>query len=43
MSATLPEESAKAVATWLDAALYQTDFRPVKLEMTIKVARNVWG
>lgn len=35
MSATMP--NASAVAGWLGAALYQTDFRPVPLAKYIKV------
>ena len=34
MSATLP--SLNRVADWLDASLYQTDFRPIELSECIK-------
>lgn len=40
MSATLPNVSA--VADWLQAALYQTDFRPVPLEEYIKVGNTIY-
>ncbi|CAH9090445.1 unnamed protein product [Cuscuta epithymum] len=41
MSATLP--NVAAVANWLDAALYQTDFRPVPLEEYIKVGNTIYN
>jgi hypothetical protein len=37
MSATLP--NVDQVAAWLDAVLYQTDFRPVQLRQYIKLGR----
>jgi DNA polymerase theta len=37
MSATLP--NVDQVAAWLDAVLYQTDFRPVQLKQYIKLGR----
>lgn len=40
MSATMPNVSA--VADWLHAALYQTEFRPVPLEEFIKVGNTVY-
>ncbi|KAJ4950046.1 hypothetical protein NE237_026878 [Protea cynaroides] len=40
MSATMPNVSA--VADWLQAALYQTDFRPVPLEEYIKVGNTIF-
>jgi hypothetical protein len=39
MSATLP--NVDQVAAWLDAVLYQTDFRPVQLRQYIKLGRLV--
>ncbi|CAA6671596.1 unnamed protein product [Spirodela intermedia] len=39
MSATMP--NVAAVADWLQAALYQTEFRPVPLEEYIKVGNNI--
>ncbi|XP_062201875.1 helicase and polymerase-containing protein TEBICHI isoform X2 [Phragmites australis] len=39
MSATMP--NVAAVADWLQAALYQTDFRPVPLEEFIKVGNQI--
>ncbi|WCJ18402.1 ATP-dependent DNA helicase Hel308 [Euphorbia peplus] len=41
MSATMP--NVKAVADWLRAALYQTDFRPVPLEEFIKVGNTIYN
>ncbi|XP_022856955.1 helicase and polymerase-containing protein TEBICHI-like isoform X2 [Olea europaea var. sylvestris] len=41
MSATLP--NVAAVADWLQAALYQTDFRPVPLEEYIKVGNTIYN
>ncbi|CAL5359107.1 unnamed protein product [Camellia sinensis] len=41
MSATLP--NVAAVANWLQAALYQTDFRPVPLEEYIKVGNTIYN
>ncbi|XP_076922423.1 helicase and polymerase-containing protein TEBICHI-like [Bidens hawaiensis] len=41
MSATLP--NVGAVADWLQAALYQTDFRPVPLEEYIKVGNSIYN
>ncbi|XP_058001762.1 helicase and polymerase-containing protein TEBICHI isoform X2 [Hevea brasiliensis] len=40
MSATMP--NVAAVADWLQAALYQTDFRPVPLEEFIKVGNTIY-
>ncbi|EEC69123.1 hypothetical protein OsI_38041 [Oryza sativa Indica Group] len=40
MSATMP--NVAAVADWLQAALYQTEFRPVPLEEFIKVGNQVF-
>ncbi|KAK3016369.1 hypothetical protein RJ639_005362 [Escallonia herrerae] len=40
MSATLP--NVAAVADWLHAALYQTEFRPVPLEEYIKVGNTIY-
>ncbi|XP_021301541.1 helicase and polymerase-containing protein TEBICHI isoform X4 [Sorghum bicolor] len=40
MSATMP--NIAAVADWLQAALYQTDFRPVPLEEFIKVGNQIF-
>lgn len=37
MSATLP--NVDQVAAWLDAVLYQTDFRPVQLRQYVKLGR----
>ncbi|KAM6544675.1 hypothetical protein CsatB_025411 [Cannabis sativa] len=41
MSATMP--NVGAVADWLQAALYQTDFRPVPLEEYIKVGNTIYN
>ncbi|KAK4757829.1 hypothetical protein SAY87_019130 [Trapa incisa] len=41
MSATMP--NVAAVADWLQAALYQTEFRPVPLEEYIKVGNNIYN
>ncbi|KAK4419988.1 Helicase and polymerase-containing protein TEBICHI [Sesamum alatum] len=41
MSATLP--NVAAVAGWLQAALYETDFRPVPLEEYIKVGSTIYN
>ncbi|XP_074344440.1 helicase and polymerase-containing protein TEBICHI isoform X2 [Apium graveolens] len=41
MSATLP--NVAAVADWLQAALYQTDFRPVPLVEYIKVGNTIYN
>ncbi|KAL3500503.1 hypothetical protein ACH5RR_039596, partial [Cinchona calisaya] len=41
MSATLP--NVAAVADWLQAALYETDFRPVPLEEYIKVGYTIYN
>ncbi|KAL3819028.1 hypothetical protein ACJIZ3_004933 [Penstemon smallii] len=41
MSATLP--NVAAVADWLQAALYETDFRPVPLEEYIKVGSAIYN
>ncbi|XP_073285327.1 helicase and polymerase-containing protein TEBICHI isoform X1 [Primulina huaijiensis] len=41
MSATLP--NVAAVADWLQAALYETDFRPVPLEEYVKVGSNIYN
>ncbi|KAJ3673940.1 hypothetical protein LUZ60_005932 [Juncus effusus] len=40
MSATMP--NVGAVAGWLNAALYQTDFRPVPLEEFVKVGNTIY-
>ncbi|XP_022131667.1 helicase and polymerase-containing protein TEBICHI isoform X3 [Momordica charantia] len=40
MSATMP--NVAAVADWLQAALYHTDFRPVPLEEYIKVGNTIY-
>ncbi|XP_020536582.1 helicase and polymerase-containing protein TEBICHI isoform X2 [Jatropha curcas] len=40
MSATMP--NVAAVADWLQAALYQTEFRPVPLEEFIKVGNTIY-
>lgn len=41
MSATMP--NLAAVADWLQAALYQTNFRPVPLEEFIKVGNTIFN
>ncbi|PKA67186.1 DEAD-box ATP-dependent RNA helicase ISE2, chloroplastic [Apostasia shenzhenica] len=41
MSATMP--NVAVVADWLQAALYQTDFRPVPLEEFIKVGNTIYN
>ncbi|XP_022996478.1 helicase and polymerase-containing protein TEBICHI isoform X2 [Cucurbita maxima] len=41
MSATMP--NVAAVADWLQAALYHTDFRPVPLEEYIKVGNTIYN
>nr|KYP53975.1 hypothetical protein KK1_000141 [Cajanus cajan] len=41
MSATMP--NVAAVADWLQAALYQTEFRPVPLEEYIKVGNSIYN
>ncbi|XP_052209368.1 helicase and polymerase-containing protein TEBICHI isoform X2 [Diospyros lotus] len=41
MSATLP--NVASVADWLQAALYQTDFRPVPLEEYVKVGNTIYN
>ncbi|KAF8080568.1 hypothetical protein N665_0934s0009 [Sinapis alba] len=41
MSATMP--NVGAVADWLQAALYQTEFRPVPLEEYIKVGNTIYN
>ncbi|XP_010546537.1 PREDICTED: helicase and polymerase-containing protein TEBICHI [Tarenaya hassleriana] len=41
MSATIP--NVGAVANWLQAALYQTDFRPVPLEELIKMGNTIYN
>ncbi|KAL1210307.1 Helicase and polymerase-containing protein TEBICHI [Cardamine amara subsp. amara] len=41
MSATMP--NVGAVADWLQAALYQTEFRPVPLEEYIKVGSTIYN
>ncbi|OWM86638.1 hypothetical protein CDL15_Pgr015673 [Punica granatum] len=41
MSATMP--NVAAVAEWLQAALYQTEFRPVPLEEYIKVGNTIYN
>ncbi|QCD99446.1 helicase and polymerase-containing protein TEBICHI isoform X1 [Vigna unguiculata] len=41
MSATMP--NVAAVADWLQAALYQTEFRPVPLEEYVKVGNSIYS
>jgi len=41
MSATLP--NLEMLAKWLDASLYQTDFRPVPLNEYLKIGKNVYN
>lgn len=41
MSATLP--NLEMLAKWLDASLYQTDFRPVPLKEYLKIGKNVYN
>ncbi|GLU01406.1 hypothetical protein SLE2022_187150 [Rubroshorea leprosula] len=41
MSATMP--NVEAVADWLQAALYQTEFRPVPLEEYIKIGNMIYN
>ncbi|KAL8537172.1 hypothetical protein ACS0TY_012379 [Phlomoides rotata] len=41
MSATLP--NVAAVADWLQAALYETEFRPVPLEEYIKIGSTIYN
>lgn len=41
MSATLP--NVDQVAQWLDAVLYQTDFRPVQLHEYVKLGGQVFN
>jgi DNA polymerase theta len=40
MSATLP--NLKVISEWLDAVLYQTDFRPVSLLECVKYENNLY-
>lgn len=41
MSATLP--NLEMLAKWLDASLYQTNFRPVPLNEYLKIDKNVYN
>lgn len=41
MSATLP--NLEMLSKWLDASLYQTDFRPVPLKEYLKIGKNVYN
>lgn len=41
MSATLP--NLNTLARWLNAVLYQTDFRPVPLQEMVKIGKNLYN
>lgn len=41
MSATLP--NLDMLAKWLNASLYQTDFRPVPLKEYLKIGQNIYN
>ncbi len=41
MSATLP--NLPLLASWLDADLFKTDFRPVPLTELIKIGRHIYN
>ncbi|XP_025417440.1 DNA polymerase theta-like isoform X2 [Sipha flava] len=41
MSATLP--NLELLAKWLDASLYETDFRPVPLKQYLKIGKHVYN